>query len=198
MTGRGFGRHSRPPRSTRGVLAGADLTSVALRAGRGDEDALTVLVERTIGDVRRYCAHMLGVGDADDLTQLTYLRAMRSLPSYRGDSTARTWLIGIARHVCLDELRSRQRRERLASRLQAERPAPPLVADTTSVEIREAIARLSPQRREAFVLTQLLGFGYEESAEIVGCPTGTIRSRVARARVDMIGDLSAVPDAATS
>lgn len=176
----------------------ADLTSIALRAGRGDEEALAVLVERTIVDVRRYCAHMMGTHDADDLTQLTFLRAMRSLPSYRGDSTARTWLIGIARHVCLDELRSRQRRDRLVSRLRAERTAPSIAADTATVEVLEAVARLSPQRREAFVLTQLLGFGYEESADIVGCPTGTIRSRVARARMDMIGDLSVAPDAATS
>lgn len=170
----------------RKLLAREDLTAVALRAGRGDDDALDVLVGRTIGDVRRYCAHMMGERDADDLVQLTFIRAMRSLHSYRGESSARTWLIGIARHVCLDEMRARQRRDRLVARLRSQPALGHTPAETGAVEIRHAIEALSPQRREAFVLTQLLGFGYEEAAAIADCPIGTIRSRVARARLDMI------------
>ncbi|MBX3314349.1 MAG: sigma-70 family RNA polymerase sigma factor [Actinobacteria bacterium] len=167
-------------------MATADLTSVALRAGRGDELALEVLVERTVDDVRRYCAHMFTADQADDLTQATYLRALRSLPSYRGDSSARTWLIGIARHVCLDEMRSRQRRGRLVARLKAQPQDTTAPADTGSVELREAIDALAPDRREAFVLTQLLGFPYEDAAGVIGCPVGTIRSRVSRARTDLL------------
>lgn len=176
-----------PPGRGRRSLAAADLTSVALRAGRGDELALEVLVERTVEDVRRYCAHVFTVDQADDLTQATFLRALRSLPSYRGESSARTWLIGIARHVCLDEMRSRQRRGRLVARLKAQPMETSIQPDTGSVELREAIEGLAPDRREAFVLTQLLGFGYEDAAEVVGCPIGTIRSRVSRARTDLLG-----------
>lgn len=171
---------------TRRSLRTDDLTVVALAAGRGDQVALEVLVERTLADVHRYCAHMLGRDLADDLAQATYLRALPSLPSYRGDSSARTWLIGIARHVCLDELRSRQRRTRLVDRVAAQPQATSTPADTTSVELRETIDALSPDRREAFVLTQLLGFGYEDAATVIGCPIGTIRSRVARARTDLL------------
>lgn len=178
------------PERSRRTLRSADLTSVALRAGRGDDLALEVLVERTLGDVRRYCAHVLGTDHADDLAQATFVRALRSLPSYRGESSARTWLIGIARHVCLDELRSRQRRTRLTTRLRAQPMDASTPADTGSVELRESLAQLSPDRREAFVLTQLFGFGYEEAAAIVGCPIGTIRSRVSRARLDLL-DLDA-------
>lgn len=179
-------RRAAPGRSRR-ALASTDLTVVALRAGRGDEEALDVLVERTVSDVRRYCAHMLGADLADDLTQATYVRALRSMRSYRGESSARTWLIGIARHVCLDELRSRQRRQRLVARLRAQPSPSSTPADTGSIELRQAVETLSPDRREAFVLTQLLGFGYEDAAEVAGCPVGTIRSRVSRARADLLG-----------
>lgn len=175
-----------PTGRSRRSLAAADLTSVALRAGRGDELALEVLVERTVDDVHRYCAHVFTTEAADDLTQATYLRALRSLSSYRGESSARTWLIGIARHVCLDEMRTRQRRGRLVTRLRAQPIETVAPADTASVELREAIDTLTPERREAFVLTQLLGFGYEDAAAVVGCPIGTIRSRVSRARSDLL------------
>ena len=185
-----------PLRRSRRTLAVADLTAVALRAGRGDDLALDVLVERTVDDVRRYCAHMLGSELADDLTQATYVRALRSLRSYRGDSTARTWLIGIARHVCLDELRARQRRNRLVTRLRAQPFESSTPADTASIELRQALDGLSSDRREAFVLTQLLGFGYEDAAAIAGCPVGTIRSRVSRARGDLLGTATALDAAA--
>ena len=60
---------------------------------------------------------------------------------------------------------------------------------------RDAIsARLDADRREAFVLTQLLGLPYAEAAEVAGCPVGTIRSRVARARADLLESLAGVSD----
>jgi RNA polymerase sigma-70 factor (ECF subfamily) len=58
--------------------------------------------------------------------------------------------------------------------------------DESWLEVEEAISALDPDRREAFVLTQLFGFSYEDAAAAVGCPIGTIRSRVARARADLL------------
>jgi RNA polymerase sigma-70 factor (ECF subfamily) len=55
--------------------------------------------------------------------------------------------------------------------------------------VSEALARLAPERKEAFVLTQLLGLSYQEAADVCSCPPGTIRSRVARARADLLDDL---------
>jgi RNA polymerase sigma-70 factor (ECF subfamily) len=66
------------------------------------------------------------------------------------------------------------------------------LADRTAegVVVADLLARLDPDRREAFVLTQLLGLSYAEAAEVAGCPVGTIRSRVARARADLIDSLA--------
>ena len=79
------------------------------------------------------------------------------------------WLLSIARRTCADHVRRRQRRPRLTQRLAHE--ATPAQAD--------------PDRRDAFVLTQLVGLSYDEAAVVAGCPIGTIRSRVARARAEL-------------
>lgn len=157
------------------------------RAASGDDRAEAAFVARTIDDVWRYCAHLLGPARADDATQATYLRALRSLGNFRGDSSPRTWLIGVARNTCLDERRSMARRHRLLERI-TDQPAESLERSApaaTTVEVDELVGSLTPDRREAFVLTQLLGFPYDEAAAMVGCPVGTIRSRVARARADL-------------
>ena len=64
------------------------------------------------------------------------------------------------------------------------------------VAVSDALARLEPDRREAFALTQVLGLSYAEAAGVLGCPVGTIRSRVARARADLVAALTRAEDAA--
>lgn len=165
-----------------------ELSVLVVRARDGDEVARSAFVSRTIDDVWRYCAHLLDPSRADDATQATYLRALRSLHAFRGDSSPRTWLLGVARNTCLDERRASARRRRLLDRV-AERAATDAGTsdgDLAAVEGDELLARLEPDRREAFVLTQLLGFSYDEAATTLGCPIGTVRSRVARARRDLL------------
>lgn len=165
-----------------------DLSVLMVRAAAGDEAAEAAFVRRTIDDVWRYCAHLLGPNLADDATQATYVRALRSLGNFRGDSSPRTWLIGVARNTCLDERRSLARRSRLVARITAQ-PTDAIDRHEPqggTLELDELIDELSPERREAFLLTQVLGFPYEDAAQLVGCPVGTIRSRVARARVDLL------------
>lgn len=174
-----------------------DLAVLLRRAAGGDAVAEQAFVARTMDDVWRYCAHLLGPNLADDATQATYLRALRSMKNFRGDSSARTWLIGVARNTCLDERRSLARRTRLVERITAQ-PAERF-RDHERAEDRhdleDLIADLGDDRREAFVLTQVLGFSYEEAAELADCPVGTIRSRVARARGDLTAACEATPPA---
>lgn len=134
----------------------------------------------------RLCAQLVSREAADDVTQEVFLRAYRSLPRFRGDSSSRTWLLSIARRTCADAIRDLRRRRRLASRMDR----PEVMADPTrAVGIEALLAGLDPERRQAFVLTQVLGLSYAEAAEVCGCPVGTIRSRVARARGDLIARL---------
>ncbi|MDP7704626.1 MULTISPECIES: RNA polymerase sigma factor SigC [unclassified Mycobacterium] len=165
------------------------ITDLARSAGRGDRAALAEFVRCTQRDVWRMVAYLADPGSADDLTQETFLRAIGSLPGFTGRSTARTWLLSIARRVVADHFRSKMRRPRTAQ-----------VADLDEalgqgrrgsrienmVEIRILLDGLEPKRREALIVTQILGLSYAEAAEVCGCPVGTIRSRVARARDDLL------------
>jgi RNA polymerase sigma-70 factor (ECF subfamily) len=158
-----------------------EITTAALRARRGDAAAASEFVRATQADVWRLCAHLGSADQADDLTQDTYARAFASLHRFLGRSSARTWLLSIARRVCADAVRSAQQARRLAP------PETKTVEDPAgSVAVRALVAALEPQRREAFVLTQVVGLSYAEAADVCSCPVGTIRSRVARARADLV------------
>ncbi len=159
-----------------------ETTRLLLAAADGDRNALSTFVHRTQADVWRFCAHLVDPGAADDLTQEVYLRALRTIPRFRGDASARTWLLAVARNVAADEIRRRQRRRRLPDPVTEEVPD-----HAGGVELHGLLEELDADRRTAFVLTQLLGLPYAEAAEVIGVPIGTIRSRVARAREQLIG-----------
>jgi RNA polymerase sigma-70 factor, ECF subfamily len=165
-----------------------ELTALARAAGRGDQGALAGLVQQTQADVWRLCAHLVDPATADDLTQDTYLRAIQSLRTFRGDAPVRAWLLTIARRACAAEITARSRDRRLTVRVTGMpdiglgQPAPEPGAQVMADDL---MSTLDPDRRAAFVLTQLLGCSYAEAAAICDCPVGTIRSRVARAREDL-------------
>jgi RNA polymerase sigma-70 factor (ECF subfamily) len=167
------------------------LTRLALAARDGDRHALEGFVEGSYEQVWRLCAKLVDDQGADDLAQEAYARAVKALPKFRGESSARTWLLAIARNTCMDELRTRgRRRRRDTSLLAASRHRQDVAAADHRVGVADIVARLTPERREAFVLTQMLGLSYHEAAQVCACPTGTIRSRVARARADLLASLS--------
>jgi RNA polymerase sigma-70 factor (ECF subfamily) len=171
-----------------------DETRLALAAGQGDRTAAAAFVRATQQRVWRFVAHLAGPGEADDLTQETYLRALRSLPRFAARSSALTWLFVIARRVVVDHRRSAAARPRLTGLDDW-----PAVAETRAgrafpvedgVVLRRLLDGLAPERREALVATQVLGLTYEEAARVCDCPVGTIRSRVARARDDLIAAMA--------
>ena len=148
----------------------------------GDRAALTTFVRETQTHVWRYCAYVGSGLDAADLVQETYLRALRALPRFEGRSSARTWLLAIAQRVCADAIRAARRRRTLDALWRRDR----VVSDPADgVATAMVLDDLAPDRRDAFVLTQIVGLAYVEAAEVCGVPIGTIRSRVARAREDL-------------
>jgi RNA polymerase sigma-70 factor, ECF subfamily len=172
---------------------GDELTALALAAGAGDRAALDRFVRATQREVWRLVAHLVSVNTADDLTQETYLRAIPSLARFAGRSSARTWLLSIARRVAADHIRAAQSRPKIAKTTDWVLAADGRQASSHGVaagfedivELTVLLGALEPERREALVLTQILGLSYAEVAEICRCPLGTVRSRVARARDDL-------------
>ncbi|MFC5055627.1 sigma-70 family RNA polymerase sigma factor [Saccharothrix xinjiangensis] len=166
-----------------------EVTRWALDARSGDRAALERFVRSTQRDVWRFVAHLADVDLADDLAQETYARALTSLRRFAGRSSARTWLLVIARRVVINQIRTARSRPRLSSGSDWAQEADRRAVDTgfeDAVELNLLLDALTPDRREALVLTQVLGLPYAEAAEVAGCPVGTIRSRVARARDDLL------------
>ena len=163
-------------------------TDLALRARNGDSRDFEAFVNETYGPTRRLCASFVDEASADDLVQETFLRVAKSIRRFRGESSGRTWLFSITYRVCATELRNRVRRRGQSAsfgdiEMNNTRTAEDLAE---SVAVTDLLAYLTPERRSSFVLTQLYGISYEEAATICQCAEGTVASRVARARRDLI------------
>ncbi|WP_329325281.1 sigma-70 family RNA polymerase sigma factor [Streptomyces luteogriseus] len=186
----------------RSASADESITAWALAARGGDSVAVDRFVRALHRDVIRYVAHLCADPQAvDDLAQDTFLRALGSLHRFEGRSSARTWLLAIARRAVADSIRHTAARPRPAD-LPDWEPAAELAQPRglpgfdDGVALLELLAGLPEERREAFVLTQLLGLPYAEAAALGNCPVGTVRSRVARARATLLALLAAAEEEA--
>ncbi|MFC9689366.1 sigma-70 family RNA polymerase sigma factor [Kribbella sp. NPDC056951] len=165
-------------------------THLALAARAGDLVALDNFIRALHLDVRRYVSYLSAdPQSADDLTQETFLRALKSLHRFEARSSARTWLLSIARRTVADDLRHQASRPKISDhdwQHAAEQAQPRnLPGFDDGIALTDLLDKLPTDRREVFVLTQLAGFPYEDAATHLGCPTGTVRSRVARARMTL-------------
>ncbi|MFF4212034.1 sigma-70 family RNA polymerase sigma factor [Streptomyces sp. NPDC001796] len=182
--------------SDRAVSDDESTTAWALAARSGDTDAVERFVRALHRDVLRYVAHLCGDPQAvDDLAQDTFLRALGSLHRFEGRSSARAWLLSIARRAVIDSHRYAAARPRLSDtadwQLAVELAQPQgLPGFDDGIVLLDLLSSLPDERREAFILTQLLGLPYAEAAEVSHCPVGTVRSRVARARATLMDRLS--------
>lgn len=165
------------------------LSLTALAARDGDPAATSALVCAVRADVVRVCLRCGGEAAVDDLVQETMVRVVAALGRFRADGPAREWVLGIATRVCADRVRTERRRAAAEARLRQEpyRAAPVEAA----VHLWDLLDRLDHDRRAAFVATQVSGLRYEEAAVALGVPIGTVRSRVARARLDLLQMLGA-------
>lgn len=162
-----------------------DLDRIAVLAQGGDRRALERLITTVQPDVWRFCAHLTRPADADDLAQEALLRVVSHLGRW-GRGPVHTWILGVTRNVCFEHIRRRTRRRTDPT---AAPPQPALADPVGFVETWQLLEALPFDQREALVLTQLLGLPYADAADVVGCPVGTIRSRVARGRDAMAASL---------
>lgn len=162
---------------------------------RGDLHAAADWLVRAHGrDVLHLCTAIVrDRGTAEDLAQDAFGKAFLALPEFRGDASARTWLLTIARHRCLDHLRRSARQPWSLGREDDVRE--PLVADSEEVlvsdlmarraDIREGLAVLSESERAMVLLRFAHGLSFDEIAESFGVKSGAVRMRVGRALTKM-------------
>lgn len=164
------------------------LLPLLLAASEGDDRALTRFIEETSPVVWRVVSGLGSGSDVEDLVQETYLRTIRSLGSFRAESPVLPWVITIARRTCADAVRRNERHRRLIDRVRQREHLRSVPADLAFPTF-DLLDSLDEARRDAFVLTQIGGLSYAEAASALDCPIGTVRSRVARARADLVAML---------
>src|SRR5438105_3587797 len=177
-----------------------DDTSLVRDARRGDAQAFRSLVERYQRRVYQLALGMVKDPDeAMDITQETFVRVHRYLPSFKGDSSFFTWTYRIATNLCLDSARRRGRTERVEmdesdAEIEA-RMDPPSAAlagpqraalnAELKAKIDDALASLSENHRAILLLREVEGLSYEELARALGIRKGTVMSRLVPARPKM-------------
>lgn len=167
------------------------------RVQKGDKSAFDLLVlkyqHRVLKLVGRFVSD---AAEAEDVAQEAFIKAYRALPAFRGDSAFYTWLYRIAINTAKNALVSNRRRpvdfdldlqdpdqyERHARLKEADTPEGVLLTDEIREVVEHALEQLPEDLRTAIVLRELEGLSYEEIAEAMDCPVGTVRSRIFRAR----------------
>ncbi len=173
-------------------MSGVDDWQLVARAQAGDMNAFADLVRRYQAPVMQFCLRMVGsVQDAEDLAQEAFVRVHRHLHRLEPRARFMTVLFGIARNLALNALRDSGRRGRgrtasldMVPPVGDESMRPDHAARLREVEsvILAALEAVSPEHREVLILREMNGLDYDAIAEVVGCPKGTVRSRLARAR----------------
>ncbi len=165
-------------------------------AQEGDKRAFEMLVRKYQHKIVQLVGRLVGEGDAPDVAQETLIKAWRALKGFQGNSAFYTWLYRIGINTAKNHLVSRGRRpsnqdidiadaeqyghtEHLSD---VDTPESLLLSEEIKTKVAEVIQKLPPDLRQAITLRELEGLSYEEIAEVMDCPIGTVRSRIFRAR----------------
>jgi RNA polymerase sigma-70 factor (ECF subfamily) len=164
------------------------------RSKNGDKEAFDILVQRYRASLFRFVYHSLhNREDAEDISQETFVKAYFSLSQLRDNSYFKNWLFKIALNLVRDSKRAEKRNPIISldsysegndalADLEEENINAPDEESELLIRLRKEIASLPSDLREVIILRDLQGFSYEEIAKIVGCPLGTVKSRLFYAR----------------
>jgi RNA polymerase sigma-70 factor (ECF subfamily) len=166
------------------------------RAQNGESRAFDLLVRRHQYKVIQLVSRLVGDGDAPDVAQDAFIKAYRALPNFRGQSAFYTWLYRIAINTAKNHLVSRSRRPAMQDidvqdaelyghteqMSDINTPEAQALTDEIKHAVASSIRALPQDLRQAITLREIDGLSYEEIAEAMDCPIGTVRSRIFRAR----------------
>lgn len=172
-------------------------------AQKGSQDAFARLVEQNQDKIYNLCYRMTGnPEDAADLTQEAFLNAWRGLSRFSFQSAFSTWLYRLATNACIDFLRREKRRSALSMSMTMEeedgeegreteipdqRYSPERELERKEVHraLQKGLSSLSPEHRQVLLLRETQGLSYAEIAQCLSLEKGTVKSRIARARISL-------------
>lgn len=170
---------------------GIDTDDALVRAAQGgDSSALDTLLRRHYDRVYALCRRLTGEpADAADACQDALMAIVRGLDGFDGRAAFGTWAYRVTTNACLDELRRKRRRPEPGLREGRAEPASPVdevESATTRADLDTALRTLPDEYRAVVVLRDVCALSYQEIADILGIPAGTVRSRIARGRGALI------------
>lgn len=177
-----------PFRRVRGAAEEMSDRALVSALAEGDNAALGALYDRFAGDVHRFLVRISRGDIAEDLAQQTFIEAYRSAPRFRGESSVKTWLFGIAVNQARNYFRSEARRANASAKLATMPPSrPPSMNETITIEqqrrwVAAAVETLSPGLREAYVLCVIEEVPGKEAAQILGIREASLWRRLSDAR----------------
>jgi RNA polymerase sigma-70 factor (ECF subfamily) len=157
-----------------------------------DDDLETVFVSVVRAESARmtaYVAAIVGRREAEEVVAEAVARAYRALPSFRGDGPLEAWMLRIARSAAIDHVRRARRRPRTTDEPGVDDEMFTVAGGGADVDLQLLVDALPLDTREALVLTRVMGCSYEEAAAVLDVPVGTVRSRVFRARRQLVAAL---------
>jgi RNA polymerase sigma-70 factor (ECF subfamily) len=174
------------------MTAASDDAALVNAAQGGDRDALERLIRRHLDAVYGHALRFFGEpATAEDAAQEVFLKVFRSLGEFDGRAAFSTWLYRVTRNVCLDMVRRGKRQAVPIDPVDLpEVPAGDHAGATANaIDLEIAMRTLQPEDRDAFNAVALFGLTYAEAGDVLGVPTGTVKSRVFRARRSLIAVL---------
>ena len=160
------------------------------RPARSADVEISEAIVAALPRLRRFARTLCrNTHDADDLVQLAVERALRNAAQYRPEAKPLHWLFGIVRHAWVDELRARQRRQRLFAPPELGEDAATTDATLEGIALQRALATLPDEQRLTVGLVLVEGLSYKEAADVLDIPIGTLTSRLARARTALVAHL---------
>jgi RNA polymerase sigma factor (sigma-70 family) len=162
-----------------------ELYETITRAKKGDQEAFALLVSRFKQNIFRYAYGMLGDRmEAEDAAQEAFIKAFYSLPKLDNAYAFSSWLIRIASNLCYDRLHKLNKEHALAAEwIDTHVPQNDMQQSDLHMMVEAAMKTLSPEHREVVILRDLQGYSYEEIAEMINVPLGTVKSRISAARL---------------
>ncbi len=171
------------------------------RAKKGDEDAFARLMRENETRIYNLTLRMTGnEQDALDLAQEAFFNAWKGLKFFKGDSAFSTWVYRLASNACIDHLRRKKRRQDISAPMPTvdeeddrpldipdERYAPEQVLEKKQLRqaVAEGLGQLTEEHRQVLIMRELDGLSYQEIGQVLGLEAGTVKSRIARARLSL-------------
>jgi RNA polymerase sigma-70 factor (ECF subfamily) len=178
---------------------------LVVRAQRGEKHAFNLLVTKYQRKLARLISRLVrDPAEVEDVTQEAFIKAYRALPQFRGESAFYTWLYRIGVNTAKNFLMSQGRRAPTTTEKDAEEaetfddaeqlrdintPESVMMSRQVAATVNAAMARLPEELRTAITLREIEGLSYDEIAELMNCPIGTVRSRIFRARESIAAEL---------